>query len=277
VASSPTPASSTRRAWALLVGLGSFLALLVVGSCGGLMEFFGVPVSGSEFDPRTYEIRFFSYRASPFTGRQTSGLVRSTQASLMGEMLMRGSWLAPDLTTDHWDLISDSTVNRSPDWLAADWGRLVQEPQFVLGWETWSQSHPQAAAILWPAVSELGREGCYDEIVPLLETVNPKPPRRQDLLRLIDQRLAARYRAAADESTSPERSKHFLNLAEQPFSKRLANPTANSDDEQSESEEPSPDAPSDPCLSWTRERQAAEAMFARSGWSSWHRCQGFLL
>lgn len=240
-----TALRGTRRAWIVVVSMLSLIMLLIVASCGGLMEYFGVPVSGSEFNPETYEVRSFFYRVSPFTGRQTSGISRSVQMTPLGEMLNQGKWLPAAPNQNRWDLITDSTVPRSSDWLASDWGKLVQDVSFSQAWEAWNQKYPQAAAVLWPAVVELGREGCYDEIVPLLEGMTPKPPRLNDLSRQIDRRLAERYRTAADESSDGELTKHYRALAEQPFSQRHPADLAEPDD----SDEPAIPEVSEPALS----------------------------
>ena len=229
-----TTVRGTRRAWVVVVSILSLITLLIVASCGGLLEYFGVPVSGTEFNPETYEVRSFLYRVSPFTGRQTSGVSRSVQLTPLGEMLNQGKWLPVATNQNRWDLITDSTVPRSSDWLAADWGKLVQDVSFSQAWEAWNQKYPRAAGVVWPAVIELGREGCYDEIVPLLEGVTPKPPRLNDLVREIDRRLAERYRTAADESSDAELERHYRALAEPPFSQRNPADSAESND----SEEP---------------------------------------
>ena len=240
-----TALRGTRRAWIVVVSILSLITLLIVASCGGLMEYFGVPVSGSEFNPTTYEVRSFVYRVSPFTGRQTSGISRSVQMTPLGEMLNQGKWLPAAPDQNRWDLITDSTVPRSSDWLAADWGKLVQDVSLSQAWEAWNQKYPQAAAVIWPAVIELGRESCYGEIVPLLEAVTPKPPRLNDLVREIDRRLAERYRTAADESSDAELAKHYRTLAEQPFSQRHPAGSPESDD----SKEPANTDASEPASS----------------------------
>ncbi len=185
---------------------GRFLCTIAGLFIGAILLFFTVwifgHVRGEEFSPDTFEVRSFSYYRIPLTEIQVKAVRHHTFGSALRDHLIRKNLLPKSANdTPRWDLVYRQNL-WSREAILGDAQFLVDFlPDFRDGWDdewlTWTQDHPDLAAILWPAVAELARTNLYIFVPDLLELaeVAEQP---DDLERQIDQTLAEQYYQVAE-------------------------------------------------------------------------------
>ncbi len=122
-------------------------------------------VSGSEFDPVTFQTRTFWYWEVPLVHLQVWPIDRKVTTHDVALMLRsRGDVAtAPQTPPGEWDLVEVRHGPASPR--RGDAHLLIEQFGVRNGgkfyWETWTADHPVAAATLWPVVVSLVREDLY--------------------------------------------------------------------------------------------------------------------
>lgn len=125
---------------------------------------------GREFDAANWTFRSFTFVRNPFTGKQVTGIQRSSDFPVPPTItaLVRGGPLAP---TTRWDLVElykgpSHCVGEAQvllDYLSA----LDQENNYF--WDHWTTAHPKAAPVLWSAVRDCVHLPRYDRLPEIFE------------------------------------------------------------------------------------------------------------
>lgn len=141
-----------------------------------LTSLFGY-VDGEEFSPENFTRRAFSYYRLPIVGIQITPITRTDRTNDLESHLTKQKLVTEIPTTDdkrRWDLVVARTG------LPANRRVFTQgEAQILCSyldveidgksfWLDWSEKHPEAAKILWPAIAKLARQELYVFVPPLL-------------------------------------------------------------------------------------------------------------
>ena len=135
------------------------VVIVLVCSLCAFLEFFGRPVSGTEFSPNTFTIRKFNYRQSPFSGtvrgKRFINNVDSNCESLVALNLIG----APKSVTQRWDLVSESI--QSTDVLSGEFDARFMTQYLTYSTDAWNRENVEKAEILWPHIVTLARQRLY--------------------------------------------------------------------------------------------------------------------
>ena len=140
-------------------------------------------VSGTEFNPKTWDLRVFSFRRDPFTKVQLTGVSYSAsptaisawnrgnaddlQSTLVSEL--RALLAQQPVTENRWDLVAYDPPNSSKGeaYILVD---LLEARSSGVDsyWVEWSKSNPARAKKLWPAVQSLAMLSLYEHIPDII-------------------------------------------------------------------------------------------------------------
>jgi hypothetical protein len=151
-------------------------------------------VEGEEFSASHFQLRSFRFIEIPYLHLQVSPIRRkSIRCETATYLKQKGLISIPSEEPRQWDLI---TISRGiGDAQPADALFLTESLQLKSHgnlWETWSESHPKLAKILWPAVQKLAQRELYILIPRLLDTAY-NLDESQDLQSWIDSYLQKEY------------------------------------------------------------------------------------
>jgi hypothetical protein len=159
-----------------LWAIGSLVVLAVLFFVGVLI---GGSVSGSEFSPQTFSIRYFNYARVPILNWQVSKTsVDSVQGSLACSVNITRNIPGAIQGTPRWDLIQYSVSGR--EFPPGDAAILIEylkasDANGLAVWDLWTIDHPNLAAVLWPVVQQLAIHQCYFAIPDIMQYALTKP------------------------------------------------------------------------------------------------------
>ena len=145
-------------------------------------------VTGTEFNPKSWEIRRFSFHRDPFTNYQLSGITHSEYSGgiwiagaggLVGtpDPTVRKHLLPPSYPSDsRWDLVTLDGIGKEPGAasILVDVA-MAMDADYQEIWTDWSTDHPKLAKILWPNAQLLALIDAYDGIPDLFQLASRKP------------------------------------------------------------------------------------------------------
>lgn len=152
----------------LIIGVIIGLFTLVVYSSTTL-------VKGIEFNPGTWQVREFSFRADPFTGFQFTGIQYDNKVATVDKSITALLDRKVRRENDRWELASIE------QFAAAQTGPCMGVVQLISGygvsrgteavefWKKWTVDQPNKANVFWLAVQQLAIRGQYDAIADLLD------------------------------------------------------------------------------------------------------------
>jgi hypothetical protein len=162
--------NSPRRRRVIRVLLGLFVLGLVL-----LGYFSTTRVEGVEFNPDTWQVRVFSFRADPWTNWQWTGVRRDLTTWSVDPAIT--AHLAGHLgnESERWDLAKISRMGRTQTGPAGSFVQLLTLQGYAGSnrptkfFSNWSSQYPQRAQQLWPAIRELTLFGAYAQIPLVVE------------------------------------------------------------------------------------------------------------
>lgn len=132
-------------------------------------------VQGLEFNPGTWQVRQFSFRADPFTGLQYTGIQYDNQVAKVDKSITALLDRKVRRENDRWELASIEQFASDQTGpclgivqLISGYG-LARGGEAVEFWKKWTAGQPNKAKVFWPAVQELSAQGAYDSIPDLLD------------------------------------------------------------------------------------------------------------
>lgn len=182
-------------AWAAIGLLGGVLALAFAVLLFGHAQ-------GEEFSPDTFECRSFSYYRIPLTEIQVTAIRHYKYNSPLRDHLFRNNLLPKsEDNAPRWNLVYRHTLT-SREGIVGDAKILIDfVPEFRWDikneWLSWTQDHPDLAAVLWPAIAELARTNLYIYVPDILELAEAAE-QPEDLAIQIDQCVAEKYYLIAE-------------------------------------------------------------------------------
>lgn len=200
--------------------VGMFLLVIAVPSLFLLLLVYSVEtnVSGTEFDPITWQIRSFSYRRDPFTGRQLTGVLHDSSNSTPNWPTI-GSFLKTansKPTSARWDLVrisrGSTRINAPGPAAILDSYMTARDPNGDYFWASWGKTSRKKASILWPAVQELILHELYSDL-PLLFEKAPVDMSDESFRQEIQETMLALLRTRAFESQTAGNPSRAIDLA----------------------------------------------------------------
>ncbi len=194
------------RFWVIAVSLlgVSFILYLVIRFQGH--------VSGTEFAPSHFQQRTFSFYELPWVHLQITPIDRSSSTPAAAQYIRQNNLISvPAGQPSEWHLVSISRgVNVATP---ADGELLMRQLRIDTGknlWQTWSEDHPQAAALFWPLVQRTAARELYVLLPRMFEIAHEHTdvaaldPKINEYLRheyaaLIRESVAANRRELANE------------------------------------------------------------------------------
>lgn len=149
------------------------LALSAAGVVLLLVTFAIGKVSGTEFNPQTFERRWFSFYEIPLVRLQVTPLWRVGANGNVEDLVIAQKYVTPPPNApEQWELIS--LVRRNYKQPPTDVQILARyldasDEDGDSYWTQWSIKHPEMAALLWPEVARLARLEQYVLLPPLFE------------------------------------------------------------------------------------------------------------
>ncbi len=124
-----------------------------------IAEFVGCNISGHEFSPDDFSARTFSYRRSPL-----SGYIRSERKIEQHDldctaMIDDGYITVANPVSRRWDLFHESM--QYSDVLCEDFDARFLTHFLDYNSQQWTKSYPKKAALLWPEIANMARDGLY--------------------------------------------------------------------------------------------------------------------
>lgn len=150
---------------ALVLSAAAVVLLLVTFAIGS--------VSGTEFNPQTFERRWFSFYEIPLVRLQVTPLWRVGANGDVEDLVIAQKYVTPPpKAPEQWELIS--LVRRNYKQPPTDVQILVRyldanDEDRDSYWTQWSIKHPEMAALLWPEAARLARLEQYVLLPPLFE------------------------------------------------------------------------------------------------------------
>ena len=192
----PTPPAAARprrpRDKVFLCLFGALAAVAVV-ALATLM--FG-HVAGEEFCPGTFARRTFHYLEIPLLHIQVSPLTHSDATHAFERTLQSQGYIpAAPAVAGRWDLVHSAragsgAVRGDAAILCAYLDAVDDDGKRY--WESWTQDHPQAAKVLWPAVARVAGQQLYI-FIPELISLARSAGNAEHLGREISRTLTHRY------------------------------------------------------------------------------------
>jgi hypothetical protein len=152
-----------------------FSALVLAASAVVLLlvTFIFGAVSGTEFNPQTFERRMFGFHEIPLLRLQVTPLWRVEANGGVEQLVTTQNYVTPDAkNTDEWHLIAMVRRNyKQPPTDVQILARYLdaKDEEDDSYWANWSTKHPEMAAIFWPEVARLARLEQYVLLPPLFE------------------------------------------------------------------------------------------------------------
>ena len=167
------PGNRTRGAGSGWLRAFPFLVLTLMGILflAILVAVFGM-VQGEEFNPGTFERRYFRFYQIPLLRVQITPVRRDDHTESLESTIARQ--IRASSATDapsRWDLVFAERTGSQP-WVGdaqvlCDYLDLKNHDR-TRKWEQWHDSHPQLARVLWPLVAEVAQARWYPLIPELL-------------------------------------------------------------------------------------------------------------
>ncbi|MCU0710963.1 MAG: hypothetical protein MUC43_02810 [Pirellula sp.] len=163
------PRSQSPPSWnGIVIGIGVVLVSILVGGMALLWFFNGQAVAGEEFCPQTFQLRDFYYRRLPWV----KTIVTPTRLNLkplpVSTSVLQHIKRLPD---ERWDV---AMVNEGVQQDIRAPRILIQalSPSTTSGsfWDSWSNKHPELAAVTWPIVQQAAVLQAYEIVPDILES-----------------------------------------------------------------------------------------------------------
>jgi len=167
---SPATGVATGKSTSARIVIGIFLVLGVMGSGVLVVMIFG-SVSGQEFSPAGFRRRTFQYYRIPLIGLQVSPIWRTPSTNELERHLSAARLIPPPAQpATRWDLVEVQAAIKYHAGDALLLTRYLDTPtdEDELAWLTWTEEHPELAAVLWPAVADTTRRGNYVVVPDLM-------------------------------------------------------------------------------------------------------------
>jgi hypothetical protein len=163
---------------------GFSVAKLIVGVVAAIFAvvlclFIYIPncvVHGYEFNPKTWQVRHFSFWADPFTNIQFTGISHDTSKIAIDSSILSSLNTAATIDADRWDLVELRDYHPNPSLGPAailvdnlttrKYGWSARPIQF---WTNWTNNNPKKAPAFWQAVQTLTIHQAYHAIPDLLD------------------------------------------------------------------------------------------------------------
>ena len=181
--------------------------LAVLGMIGVILlfaEFYGCKIAGKEFSPDDFTARSFSYRRSPFSGTLRSGRINEFYDVDNFSIVNDGHVKIVNSNPKKWDLFRENM--QVGDRLSGEFDARFLTHFFNYNSEQWTVAYPKKAAILWPEVATMAREGLYIYLPEVMRAGIPEDYEEESERSIpefrseIGQKLADAYRMAAKVS-----------------------------------------------------------------------------
>ncbi len=142
-----------KNLWAYLLVL-CFIVLPLL-----MAEFYGCSVSGREFSPDDFSVRRFSYRRSPLSGAIRSKRNNEILDYYCDSIAADGHIKIVNSTPQKWDLCAEDMQFGNK--LSAEFDARFLTHFLNHNANQWNTAYPELAALLWPEVATMAREGLY--------------------------------------------------------------------------------------------------------------------
>lgn len=188
-------------------------------------------VTGTEFNPYTFQSRSFYYTEVPFVHLQLRPTQRTVETNALQTWITSGENLLTNSSETRWDLVEGARIG-----IENQMDRSKTLHQYLnasnhdgeLIWLEWSKAHRKSARKLWPAIAWLGQADLY-YLVPDVMNFAKRQGDSTDFADLLDEELAKLAGEAADKlaKVDPDRaaairsdvaSKHWHSLERPPGS-----------------------------------------------------------
>ena len=158
---------------------GNWLPKLIVAVLFGIfvvsIYISSTSVSGVEFNPVTWQVRYFSFRADPFTDFQWSGIYYDTRFGKTDVSITKLLDFQSAEDSNRWEpalieRISSSQSGPSMAMVQLLTGYGLKRGHLAVDyWKNWTADHPAKAKEFWPAIQRLAIHGNYRDIPTFLE------------------------------------------------------------------------------------------------------------
>jgi hypothetical protein len=199
--------------WGIVAALGLAVAVLIATLLFGQH-------GGEEFCPDTFTRRSFFYFQIPLVGIQVTPIFRDDTTNSL-ENLVAGKLLTRSAAGNpRWDLVTalsaGARVVRGDAQILCSYLDMTNENSGLV-WQRWTDTHPEAAKVLWPRVAQLARQQLYLLVPELFELARSEAD-PEKLAEKLDQSLARQYQRLAAIQTklgNRERAVELQNYARQ--------------------------------------------------------------
>jgi hypothetical protein len=155
---------------------------------------------GEEFCPDKFTRRSFYYFQIPLLGVQVTPVLRDNTTNSLENYLITHKLVTPTSTdAPRWDLVTASSAGsklvRGDAEILCSFLDTKDDKQKSY-WHLWSNTHPEAAKVLWPAVAQLARQQLYLFVPELFELADAESD-PQALSGELNRSLVRQYRRLA--------------------------------------------------------------------------------
>ncbi len=192
------PGTGTSRGrfwlWGIVATMGLAAAVLIATLLFGQH-------GGEEFCPSTFTRRTFFYFQIPLIGIQVTPIFRDDTTNSLENYLVAGKFVKRTATDNpRWDLVTalsagSKVVHGDAEILCSYLDTADENRRMV--WQHWSDTHTEAAKVLWPLVAQLARQQLYLLVPDLFELASSESDPKT-LAKKLDQSLARQYRRLAE-------------------------------------------------------------------------------
>jgi len=186
-------------------------ALMIVVLPLLIAEFFGCSVSGSEFSPDDFSARSFFYRRSPFSGTVRTKRTNEDLDLYCGTITGDGHINVIKSTPKRWDLFQENVQYSNK--LSSEFDARFLTHFLNYNSDQWTIANPEKAAILWPEVAKMAREGLYLYLPEIMIAAIPADPNDEENRSVerfkaeIKSKFAKGYRMAAKAAKAKDDGK----------------------------------------------------------------------
>lgn len=179
-------------------------------------------VSGTEFNPQSFDTRTFSFYEIPGLQIQLTPIQRTVSTPEVSRHLRNQGWIKvsrkkPSTTWHTLNIARGSGNTAELASLLYDSIELFDYEQREFYWKRWSTTHRQQAAVLWPIVQKLANRELYifiPELLALARATDPNEP-PSVLANKLDQWLIYQYAIMVDDLRDAERQNLASELLEE--------------------------------------------------------------
>jgi len=191
------PRPGKRRVTDWLFGIVATLGLILVVLIATFL--FGQH-GGEEFCPDKFTRRSFYYFQVPLLGFQVTPILRDNTTNSLENYLITHKFVTPTATDKpRWDLVTASSAGsqlvRGDAEILCSFLDTKDDKQKSY-WQVWSNTHPEAAKVLWPLIAELARQQLYLFVPELFELADGETD-PQALAEELNRSLARQYQRLA--------------------------------------------------------------------------------